>query len=47
MMLGLHEQIVMAVPNNKTVIVKLSENLKEKDEPETVRVLHEIATKRT
>ena len=47
MMLGLHEQIVMAVPNNKTVIVKLSENLQEKDEPETVRVLHEVATKRS
>jgi len=45
MMLGLHEQIVMALPIQKTVIVKLSANLVDSDEVESARILHEIAVK--
>lgn len=45
MMLGLHEQIVMVLPIQKTVIVKLSANLVDSDEVESARILHEIAVK--
>ncbi|MEI6250479.1 MAG: serine hydrolase [Actinomycetes bacterium] len=45
MMLGLHEQIVMTLPIQKTVVVKLSANLIDSDEVESARILHEIGVK--
>ena len=45
MMLGLHEQIVMALPIQKTVVVKLSANPIDSDEVESARILHEIGVR--
>ena len=43
MFLGLHGQFVFSVPETNTVIVKLSDNLTDVDNEETVKILHDIA----
>lgn len=44
MFLGLHGQFVFSDPASNTVIVKLSDNLTDVDNEETVKILHQIAT---
>ena len=44
MFLGLHGQFVYSVPGTNTVIIKLSDNLTDVDNEETVKILQQIAT---